>query len=106
MIVGKGQPCGVEKKRVDERHTSTANKEMECPSSLYLAGKWRGVEDVDMDEMSAQQAQKPTAKQSDIYATGNADLGRIIFGDVHENRTNYAPEKSPSEYFHQLPRVT
>jgi hypothetical protein len=86
-------------------HTGTANQEMECPSRRDLASKWLGLEDVDMNELTAQQAQEPTAHQRDIHATGNADLGRIIFGDVHENRTNYAAEKSPGKYFHQLPRV-
>jgi hypothetical protein len=97
MIMRKSQPGDMEKQRVEKRHTGTANQEMECPSRRDLESKWLGLEDVDMNELTAQQAQEPTAHQRDIHATGNADLGRIIFGDVHENRTNYAAEKSPGK---------
>ena len=96
MILGKGQSCGLEKEWVDKRHPATANKEMKCPASFYFLRKWLGIEDADMSELPTQQAQAPTANQSDIDAAGNANLGYISFGDVHEHGTDYATEKSPS----------
>lgn len=77
MIIGKGPSCGLEKERIHKRHAATANKEMECPADFYLAGEWLGANDIGMGELPAQQTQEPTANQSDIYATGNANLGSI-----------------------------
>jgi len=96
MITGEGQPRGLEKERIDKRYPAAANKDMECPASFCFLGKWLGITDVGMGDLSAQQAQEPTSNQSDIYAAANAYLGRISFGDVHEHSANYATEKSPS----------
>lgn len=96
MIIGKGQASGLEKEWVHKRHTATANKDMECPASFYLAGECLGTEDVGMGELAAQQTQEPTANQSDIYATGNADLAGISFGNVHKHGADNAAEESPS----------
>jgi hypothetical protein len=58
MIIGKGQPCGLEKKWIHKSHAATANKEMECPASFYLAEKCLGAEDIGMGELPAQQTRR------------------------------------------------
>src|SRR4051794_30489376 len=76
---------------------------MKCPASFYFLGTWFRIADVDVGELPIQQTQEPAADQGDIDATGNADLGCISFGDVHEHSPHYAPEKSQSKYFHVIP---
>lgn len=95
MIVGEGQSYGLEKKWVDKRYPATTNKKMECPASFHLLEKWPGIQNVGMRELPMQQAQEPTANQSNICAAGNADLRSVSFGNVHENGTDYAAEKRP-----------
>ncbi|BAN34100.1 hypothetical protein SCD_n00251 [Sulfuricella denitrificans skB26] len=103
MITREGLSSGLKKEWVDKRHPAAADKEMECPAHFHLMGKWPGIEDVGMNELPTQQAQKPTTNQSDIYSAGNADFSRISFGDIHEYGTDYAAKKCPSDYFHYSP---
>ena len=95
MIIGEVKSSGLEKERINKRHSAAANKEMKCPASIYFVGEWFRVKYVGMGKLPTQQAQEPTANQSDIYATGNPDFSYISFGDVHEDGTDYAAEKRP-----------
>lgn len=95
MIAGQGQACDLEKERIEQRHPAAADQDMECPTGFHLIGIWLGIEDVGMNQLPAQQTQEPAPDQSDIDAAGDAGLGGVSFGDVHQHGTDDAAEKRP-----------